>query len=95
MRELGLLENDRQTLYAVSMHYKNFLYGFEQVRQHMTLRLPIYLAAAYLFSETRACSLKHIEVHGCFFLLFALPRSCSVSPKLSLFLFGRLCEERL
>lgn len=60
MRELGLLENDRQTLYAVSMHYKNFLYGFEQVRQHMTLRRPIYLAAAYLFSETRACNLKHI-----------------------------------
>lgn len=32
MRELGLLENDRQTLYEVSTHYKNFLYGFEQVR---------------------------------------------------------------
>lgn len=26
------MENDRQTLYTVSMHYKNFLYGFEQVR---------------------------------------------------------------
>ena len=38
---------DRQTLFAVSMQYKNFLYGYEQVDQRNQRKPASYLTSIY------------------------------------------------